>query len=290
MRPTASFHTWPGMIAMALLAIAASASSVVAQRLTLSISEPAAADVEVHRSITANRWLEPIRAHLSAFKLKRPVAVEVKSCSDSGFAWYEEDTIIVCYRYIANVERNARHAERPAWLTEDEAIAGGVVDVFFHEFAHALMDQHGIPVLGREEDAADQIAAFMMLSRSPAEAGALLRGTAYTYLRWHRDYGDGQRHNRVLRSGARSFAAEPHGSFAQRFYNIVCLAHGSDAGRFAGMVRDADLPDARAEGCGDELTLVENAWRRLIAPLIDRNAMAQAAKQDLVAPFRKAGG
>lgn len=289
MRPKASFHNLLCLLAAVLSVLTASAVPADAQRLTFLVAEPAPPDIEVHRKITSNRWLEPIRAHLAAFKLKRAVTVEIKSCSDSGFAWYEDDRIVVCYRYIANIQRNARHAERPAWLGEDEALAGGVADVFFHEFAHALIDQHGIPVLGREEDAADQIAAYMMLSRSPHEAAALLRGTAYTYFRWHRDYGEGQRHNTVLRSGARSFAAEPHGSFAQRFYNIVCLAHGFDAGRFAGMVRDADLPEARAEGCGDELAVVENAWRRLIAPLIDKGMMAQAAKQDLVAPFRTAG-
>lgn len=248
-------------------------------------------DTAVLDMLKARGWLEPIRAKLESFRLKRAMTVRLQSCSGWGGAWYEGNAVTVCYRYIGNVMRHAAREDRPAWVSQEEAIAGGVVDVFLHEFAHGLFDQHQIPILGREEDAADQLSAYMMLTRSPDEAKALVTGTAHLYWRWLRDFGDGARHgNKTLGTGARAYTAEPHGSSAQRFYNLVCLAYGSDEKLFKELAKSAELPEDRAEGCEDEYALVANAWKRLIAPHVDDRLMLRARAKNMVAPFRKVGG
>ena len=45
----------------------------------------------------------------------------------------------------------------------------------------ALFDMLKLPVLGREEDAADQVAAYINLQFGKAEARRLIMGTAYAY-------------------------------------------------------------------------------------------------------------
>lgn len=279
-------------LASAAPAVAQKSTATPAQTVRITLAEPNnPEDAKVRQVLEERGWLSPIRTYLDSFRLKRPVTLALRSCPGYGGAWYEDDTVTVCYRYLGNIVRHASRAERPAWVSEPEAIAGGVVDVFFHEFAHALLDQHAIPILGREEDAADQIAGYMMLSRGGAEAAGLVKGTAYLYLRWFTDYGDGRWRTRdTLRTGARAFAAEPHGSFDQRFYNIVCLAYGADEAAFASLATAADLPKDRAEGCSEEYELVRNAWTKLIAAHVDGTKAAAARSKSLLAPFTKAGG
>jgi Zn-dependent peptidase ImmA (M78 family) len=42
-------------------------------------------------------------------------------------------------------------------------VIGPVSLVFLHELGHALLDVLQIPILGREEDASDQLATYMLL-------------------------------------------------------------------------------------------------------------------------------
>ena len=42
-------------------------------------------------------------------------------------------------------------------------VRGNAYFILLHEFAHAIISDHGIPVLGNEEDAADTLAASVLL-------------------------------------------------------------------------------------------------------------------------------
>ena len=48
-------------------------------------------------------------------------------------------------------------------MAREDALIAPLMDVFLHEAAHALFDLLAIPVLGGEDDAADQVAAYYML-------------------------------------------------------------------------------------------------------------------------------
>src|SRR5439155_721153 len=62
------------------------------------------------------------------------------------------------------------------------APVGAVVFVLLHEISHALFDRLRVPILGREEDAADQLAAFMLLRAGEGVARRVLVGAAWMYL------------------------------------------------------------------------------------------------------------
>jgi hypothetical protein len=289
-RPIAFLFVWGAgfMLGTAGLVVAAMAAK---PSVLVAFADPQTADdTNVLAVIKQHGWLDPVLARLKAFKLKRPVTFKMRTCSGRDTAWYEDDTVTVCYRYVGDIIRHAARADRPPWVSEEEAIAGGVVDVFFHEFGHAFFEQHNVPVLGREEDAADQFAAYLMLTPGRQEAASLIKGIAYIYLRWLRDYGGRGQRQRTLTSGARIYAADPHGSAAQRFFNVVCFAMGTGEEAFKELARQADLPEDRAEGCGEEYGLFNKAWQRLIAPHIDETAARAARGTSLIAPFRKTGG
>ena len=96
-----------------------------------------------------------------------------------------------------------------------------------------MFDMLQVPVLGREEDAADQVSAYIMLHLGKAEARRLIGGTAYAYK---------TEVDAATAPPAMKQFADAHGTPAQRFYNLLCIAYGADAQLFGDMVEEAHLP------------------------------------------------
>ena len=125
---------------------------------------------------------------------------------------------------------------------------------------HALIDLLELPVLGREEDAADQISAFIMLQLGKDEAKRLIAGAAYYY---RKDI-----EADTISIPLKQFSDE-HGHPAQRFYNLLCIAYGSDPKLFAEIVDRGFLPKERAEGCEAEYEQIAHAFKKLIDPHVE---------------------
>jgi hypothetical protein len=115
-----------------------------------------------------------------------------------------------------------------------------------------------VPILGREEDAADNVAAFIMLRAGEGIARKVLGGAAWMYL-----------HDAKGRMPDESDFADVHGLDSQRFYNVLCMAYGSNPASFKGMVDKGYLPKDRAEGCAEEFKQVAYAVKQLIDPNVD---------------------
>src|SRR5829696_6528497 len=116
----------------------------------------------------------------------------------------------------------------PPTVGREDAFVGPLTDVFLHEASHALFDMLSIPILGREEDAADQLAAYYVLQLSNDVKRKLILGNAWAYatqlnVRAARDL-----HRRRLEVARHITFADEHGTPAQRLYNILCIAYGSD--------------------------------------------------------------
>jgi Putative metallopeptidase len=221
-------------------------------------SNPAHQDL--YDLIRERRALERIKEFLSPLRLPRRLLLRIAGCDGAANAWYDraDTTITVCYEYIDEVRRHAPTETTAQGITPDDAVAGPFVEVFLHEVAHALFDMLRIPILGREEDAADQIAAYLLLQLGKDEARRVIGGIALMYFREARE-----------QSTAMAAFASRHGLPAQRFYNVLCLTYGSDPGAFADIVEKRYLPQQRADGCVAEYKQVAEAFHRLIRPHLD---------------------
>ncbi len=203
------------------------------------------------------------------FKLAKPITIRTRGCSGRGGAWYYEGTVTICYGYFQTILDNARSPERPSWVSEEAAIAGPIADVVMHEGAHALFEFLKTPLLGREEDAADMFATFVLLNVFRTDAKALISGIAYSYLNdaRARNFTDlPTLENRVPPSRAYGGA---HSTPLQRLYSVICHASGFDEAMFRDLKASSDLPAWRAGGCEDEYNQIAHAFRTLLGPHID---------------------
>jgi hypothetical protein len=251
------------MAAMVCLAAVAAPGAFAAETRQIDIAYLPPKDdrhLPLYALLKRNRVLEKIQAFLAPFRLPRRVLMKVEGCDGDANAYFNEEGVTVCYEYLDDIWADVPKETRPAGIAPIDALVGPMVDVFLHEFGHVVFKLLDVPVLGREEDAADQFSAYLMLHFGPEEAQRLIAGTAYVF---QKDVQDPQV------TVERKDFADTHGTPAQRFYNLLCIAFGANGELFADISGKGYLPWERAIWCEDEYRQVARAFERLIAPHID---------------------
>jgi hypothetical protein len=232
------------------------------------------------RLLRANAVLERVRTVFSPVRLSRPLTFRTAGCDGEANAWFEDSEVVLCYELIADIAETALARRLPAGLSEEDAIRGPLIDVLLHEGAHALFAYLETPILGKEEDAADQISAYVMLSLGRTDILPVARGIVHSYLRQAGYRSIASLKRRKLRLVDGKLDADVHSTPLQRMYGFLCLAYGAEPDLFRDIVRSGALPDDRAEGCADEFRQVDRAFRTLILPHIDMDVLRAVLAKD----------
>jgi hypothetical protein len=232
---------------------------------------------ELYTVLKERRVLERFHDFLSPFRLPHTLTLKTDGCDGESNAWYEESdrTVTVCYEYLADLLKNAPEGTTSAGVTRRDALIGPTIEVFLHEVGHALFNLLKVPILGREEDAADQVADYIILHLDDDIALQTIAGIGYMYAQEMKEQTPGQQQ-----------FANVHGLSAQRFYNVVCMAYGKDDKLFANVVDKGYLPESRAESCADEYKQVDFAFKKLIYPYIDKSQLKKVRPKKLMRPVQ----
>ncbi len=233
----------------------------------------------IYERVRDRKFLETFAEVLGAIRLPHPLTLRFAGCDGESNAWYDPDdrSVTFCYEFAAEIERGAEGSEKIG-IPHEDAVGGAMAYILLHECSHAVFNLLQAPILGREEDAADQVAAYTLLRAGKGVARRSLSGAAWMY---HRDASG--------RKLDESDFADVHGLDVQRFYNVLCMAYGSDPDFFGFVVANGRLPKDRADGCAEEYAQVGFAVRKLISKSLDPAAAAQTrakhkAKWDAPSP------
>lgn len=198
----------------------------------------------------------------SLFRLSEDVEIILIECNEEN-AFYDPLTrqIIMCYEFIDSVYSDFFAYYGDA-VTEDELgiMALDVVDfVFYHEVGHALVDVYLLPIMGLEENALDQFAAFFMLSteNEVGYEGIVGQDILYNVGTW------------FFIQNEKPFDHvywDVHNLDIQRFYNISCYAFGQHPQYNQDLIEDGWLPEERAINCPYEYAVLEDSWNRILLP------------------------
>jgi hypothetical protein len=155
-------------------------------------------------------------------------------------------------------------------------IVGTFTQAVLHELAYGVFDVLQVPVWGREDDAADRLAAFVLLQFSGEIAHTTMVGSAEFFLLSQKTW----------TGSAFADTASPE---AQRFYNFLCIAYGGDSFDFGGWTQapkgqDPLLPQSRAQQCGYEYQQVRNAFNLRIMPHVDPDLLLQVKAAEWFLP------
>jgi hypothetical protein len=140
-----------------------------------------------------------------------------------------------------------------------EFVTGNVLFVLGHETGHALISEFALPVLGREEDAADSLASIVAIKMASSFADRVVVNAA-------RGWFLSDQRDRM--EGVPTAFYDEHGIDVQRAYNIVCLLVGGNAEKFAKLADDARLPTERRRTCKDDYNNASWSWEQALKPYV----------------------
>lgn len=201
--------------------------------------------------LVANRFLDTIAGRMNdSLMIPADITLRTAHCTDPN-ASYEPATrtVTLCYELFKFLSERFSGEEGGGFL-----VTGTVVFALMHELGHALVDVLDIPITGREEDAADQLATYLLLRQ-----GATGDTLAFGAVGWFATHAATARLSRFA-------FADAHGLDLQRVYNIVCWIYGRDPARYPRIVAEDWLPEERRGRCPAEYRRFSSSWQRLLAP------------------------
>jgi hypothetical protein len=134
-------------------------------------------------------------------------------------------------------------------------VVGNLLFVLLHEVGHVQITEMGLPVLGREEDAADGYAAIMMLAMKDEFSDRVLMEAAKGWF-----YSD--RRDRMEQAPLVFY--DSHSLDRQRAYQIVCYMVGSDPEKFERLAEETGLPEDRRSSCQGDFSNAEWSWNKVL--------------------------
>ncbi|NPB06681.1 MAG: hypothetical protein GXO03_03635 [Aquificae bacterium] len=168
--------------------------------------------------------------------------LEYKKCGERN-AYYIpwENKIILCNEYIWDLVDFKILNSPQNWKQESKA---AITHTLFHEIGHALVHLCNLPVLGKEEDAADALATLAGIKFDPliAYEGAI------TFL--------------TLLKNNFPIYWDSHSPDVERFYNILCWLYGSNPRNFFFIIKY--YPELSNRNCAYEYFQLKRSWETLL--------------------------
>jgi hypothetical protein len=210
----------------------------------------------IRERLMRRQALEQLRLFLSPLRLPRKLLVQLDQCNAERRPYQPGGPVTICYEYIAKVDRVAPRNQAPEGLPREMMIVGAFVQAVLHEVALATFDILELPVWGREADAADKLAGFIMVQFGKDVALKVMVGAAWYFDATERTWNESD------------YASETSPE-AQRFFNYLCIAYGSDPATFKFLIDQNMLPVRRAQRCTNEFYALRFAFAKTILPHVD---------------------
>ena len=228
-------------------AILASARRI-GPRMPVSAEPPTAGLIGAPKDLVTSmaKMIGGIDARL---RLPRPLAIRFVNCGKVN-AFYKpgEHSVTMCHELFDAAVRDFAAAGKP----KAEALAsarGFFVTVFFHEFGHALAGELKLPITGKGEDAADELAAIFLAAADGKKA--VIAAAEYFHLK--------------SKSRPQTMYWDEHSLDAQRAVGFVCLLYGTDRG-YGKVLKLLGADDRRLAKCTRDYEARRDAWNQLLAP------------------------
>ena len=138
-----------------------------------------------------------------------------------------------------------------------EFVIGNILFAMLHELGHVAIAEMGLPVLGKEEDAADSFAAVRLIRLgSVFSHRVLVEAAKGWFLSVRRDQKEGDEVDYY----------DTHGLDQQRAYQIVCFMVGADPVQFRDLANETKLPADRQKSCAGDYNKASSSWELLLQP------------------------
>ena len=241
-------------------------------KIKIEYTDPTNGELKGVQQRLKNRYvLETLREFLSALRLPRELTVRTAQCSPkaneivTSLEYEPQRPVTICYELIDKIEKIAVAHTRNEDL-QRKVVVGAFVQAALQETAYGIFDVLEIPVWGRDFDAADRLAAFIIMQFGDDVANYVMVGATYLFY-WS---------DKTWQGSEFASRASPD---PQRFFNYACIAAAANPWLFYKWVSDKVIPPDRAgpEGrwCDDEYAQVRKAFNLRIMPNVDADLLVK---------------
>lgn len=186
-----------------------------------------------------------------------PIFVSIQPCGTINAQFDGHSTITICTELLDHAESVAINATRNG-VSREVAFAsasGYGLFVFLHETAHALIKRHQLPFTGRNEDAADQFAAWFTIQMNPPQ---IYIGAVNSLAE----------PRKIFSVSSNKALTDEHGLPLQRRAQLICWGYGKSPENFARIAQYIGMSRDRLARCKSEYDdLMSNTPRVFAAAL-----------------------
>lgn len=206
-----------------------------------------------------NKVLEDLAADINQ-TLKLPIDIPLlgSQCDTPNAFWNpNKKTVTICYE---DADLSQKIFVKAGDKDPDTSAIGSEDATFYHEAGHMAVTLYNLPITGREEDAADQLSAYILLT--PGDSGKVDSESVQAVKDFARTFAAYAELKAQM--GAKDNMADEHSLDQQRVYNLQCWIYGSNPEANADIVSSGGLPEERAQRCPDEWKQIAHAWSTLL--------------------------
>jgi hypothetical protein len=221
--------------------------------------------VPIYNGLMKRHVLEDLKQFFAPLRLPRTLVVQVSECGGATTKTYKPGgPVTICYELVDQIGKAAAEMAPNDQGQQDQIVNGAFVQAMLVELSHAIFDLLQVPIWGRESDAADRLAAFIMLQFGEDTAKTAIFNSAQLFLH------TALTPDRIWTGTDFAKATSPE---AQRMYEYMCIAVGGDEPSF-GWVYNY-MPKFRAGSCAEDYAKIEGAFNLRIMPYMDPNLLVQ---------------
>lgn len=209
----------------------------------------------VRQSLESSESLKELFSTLNEnFKFPKGLKIVFGNDEDTAFD-PETNKILVSYDFVQEIEDVFTKAKKDIDGEPKEAAIQALMYMIIHELAHALIHNYDLPVVGKEEDAADGLASVLLSEYFEGGQEAVLDAATFFDL---------------ISANRKELTDEDfwdeHSLDEQRLYNALCYVYGSDPKKYADIKKVAGFPTERADLCEEEYAKLADSWEVLLEP------------------------
>ncbi len=207
--------------------------------------------------------LEELKQFLAPLQLPKDLKIVAKDCHAQTLPYQAGGPVTICYDLINQIEEEAKKIYPQNTSAQAQVIIGATIEAVLHETAHGIFDILQIPIWGREDDAADRLAALMMMQFGEDMEKVTIYGTTTLF--------------KAMANSDKTWTgsdfADTSSPGAQRYYNYLCIAAVADPSIFGGAITNGAIPSTR--DCAHEYQQIRTAFDLRIMPFVDPDALVK---------------
>lgn len=213
-------------------------------------------EAKIEKEIRDSGVIEDVTVFINEqFRLSKPLYLKFGG-KDGPLYDPAFNEIFIPYTFIQEVKNRFKSATySETGVSVNDATMDAVMHTLFHELGHALIFTYNLPVLGKEEDAADSLASVLLIEYFDDGAEIAISAADLFDLE-----------SEDIDEFEEEDFWDEHSLDAQRFYSTLCHVYGSDPKEYSSLKKEIGLSEERAEICIDEYESVLRSWFSLLKP------------------------